>query len=499
MSSARINGNLAEREQVIILENFIRGEFVASENLGYINSYEPSTGQVWAQLPDSGDEEVCRAVTAAKNAFPKWSSLSTHERASYLNKIADLIEQRLDEFAEAESRDSGKPVALARLVDIPRAVHNFRFFASAVQHYISTSNFNDQHGALNYVHRSPVGVAGLISPWNLPLYLLTFKIAPAIAAGCTVVAKPSEMTSVTTWMMCKVFQDVGLPAGVVNVVFGYGGKVGEALVKHPDVPVISFTGSTPIGQRITAVSAPFCKKLSLELGGKNAAIIFDDVNLDEVVPGSVRSSFMNQGEVCLCSSRIFVQRGIYDEFLTKFTEAAKKFKVGVPSDPSVNMGALISEQHREKVRSFIQLAESEGATINCGGDQVPECIPETHKNGYYLAPTVISNISDRSPCMQDEIFGPVTCVVPFDNEEEVVERANAVKYGLCAVVWTKDLSRTHRLARKLHVGTVWANCWLVRDLNMPFGGSKASGIGREGCKESLDFYTESRTVCIKLG
>ncbi|OQV25109.1 Aldehyde dehydrogenase family 8 member A1 [Hypsibius exemplaris] len=491
---------MAQGDSIIVVENFIRGAFVdnGENDLQFIDSYEPATGQIWAKIPDSGDEEVSKAVVAAKNAFPRWSSFSAQDRADYLTKIADLIEQRLEQFAEAESRDSGKPVALAKAMDIPRAILNFRFFASAIQHYTSTSNFDDKAGALNYVYRSPVGVAGLISPWNLPLYLLTFKIAPALAAGCTIVAKPSEMTSVTAWMLCKVFQDVGLPAGVVNMVFGYGTKVGEAIVRHPDVPVVSFTGSTPVGHRITQVSAPYCKKLSLELGGKNAAIIFDDAPLDAVIPGCVRSSFTNQGEVCLCSSRIFVQRGIYEEFLQKFVEATKEYKVGVPSDPTVNMGALISEQHKEKVQGFIRLAEAEGGIISCGGADTPETIPESHKQGYFLPPTILTNVSDQSSCMQDEIFGPVTCVVPFDNEEEVVDRANGVKYGLCAVVWTKDLARTHRLAQRLQVGTVWANCWLVRDLNMPFGGSKASGVGREGCKESLDFFTESRTVCIKL-
>ncbi|GAV04289.1 hypothetical protein RvY_14592 [Ramazzottius varieornatus] len=483
---------------MLILENFIRGSFVPNEGLGFIDSYDPSTGEVWAKVPDSGEVEVDRAVLAANNEFPRWSSKSPQERASYLTKIADLLEERLEDFAIAESRDSGKPVALAKALDIPRAIHNFRFFASAVQHYLSTSSYNEQLGALNYVHRSPVGVAGLISPWNLPLYLLTFKIAPALAAGCTVVAKPSEMTSVTTWMLCKVFQDAGLPAGVVNVVFGYGWKVGEALVKHPDVPLISFTGSTAVGQRIGQVSAPHCKKLSLELGGKNAAIIFDDADLDKVIPGCVKSSFLNQGEVCLCSSRIFVQRGIYDEFLQRFREATKQYKVGVPTDASVNMGALISEQHRDKVRGFVMLAESEGAVIECGGAETPDHIPESHRNGYYLPPTIITNVSDTSSCMQDEIFGPVTCVVPFCDEEEAIARANNVKYGLCAVVWTRDLSRTHRLAQRLQVGTVWANCWLLRDLNMPFGGSKASGVGREGAKESLDFFTESRTICVKM-
>lgn len=418
-----------------------------------------------------------------------------------MRKIADLIEAQFDEFAEAESKDQGKPVLLARTVDIPRACLNFRFFASTI---ISSSAENRADvlanvGALNYTIRSPIGVAGLISPWNLPIYLLTFKIAPAIAAGNTVVCKPSEMTSVTAWMMAKVLNEAGLPPGVVNLVMGTGPKAGAAIVRHPDVPVISFTGSTVTGQAITETTAPFYKKTSLELGGKNAAIIFDDADLEKSIATTVRSSFANQGEICLCTSRVYVQKGIYDQFLEGFVERTRQLKVGAPKDPATNVGALVSKEHLAKVLGYVKLAVNEGGEIVCGeGKDSPLELPNPHTEGYFMRPTVITGLSDNTRCMQEEIFGPVVAIVPFENEEEVIKRANGVKYGLAAVIWSENLSRTHRVAKRLQAGTVWCNCWLVRDLNMPFGGVKASGIGREGAKESYEFYTEVKTVCVKM-
>ncbi|XP_010141034.1 PREDICTED: aldehyde dehydrogenase family 8 member A1 isoform X2 [Buceros rhinoceros silvestris] len=426
---------------LLVLDNFIGGKFVPCSS--YIDSYNPSTGDVYCRVPDSGKEEVEAAVKAAKAAFPIWSSKSPLERSRILNKLADLIEHDLEEFAQAESKDQGKTITFARTVDIPRAVYNFRFFASSILHHRTECTEMASVGCMHYTSRAPVGVAGLISPWNLPLYLLTWKIAPAIACGNTVVAKPSEMTSVTAWMMCKLLEKAGVPHGVVNVVFGTGTKAGEALVCHPDVPLISFTGSTLTAQRIMEKSAPHCKRLSLELGGKNPAVIFDDADLTQCIPTTVRSSFANQ------------------------------------------------------VRNYVKKAQAEGARVLCGEGVDSLALPTGNQKGYFMLPTVIAEAKDESCCMQEEIFGPVTCVVAFDTEEEVIERANSVKYGLAATVWSSNVGRVHRVAQRLQSGLVWTNCWLVRDLNMPFGGMKASGIGREGAKDSYEFFTEVKTITVK--
>ncbi|XP_068267460.1 2-aminomuconic semialdehyde dehydrogenase isoform X3 [Nyctibius grandis] len=432
---------MAHSKTLLVLENFIAGKFVPCSS--YIDSYNPSTGDVYCRVPDSGKEEVEAAVKAAKAAFPVWSSKSPLERSQTLNKLADLIEHDLEAFAQAESKDQGKTITFARTVDIPRAVYNFRFFASSILHHTTECTEMATTGCIHYTSRAPVGVAGLISPWNLPLYLLTWKIAPAIACGNTVVAKPSEMTSVTAWMMCKLLEKAGVPHGVVNVVFGTGTKAGEALVCHPDVPLISFTGSTLTAQRITEKSAPHCKRLSLELGGKNPAIIFDDADLTQCIPTTLRSSFVNQ------------------------------------------------------VRSYVKKAQGEGARVLCGEGVDSLALPTGNQKGYFMLPTVIAEVKDESCCMQEEIFGPVTCVVAFDTEEEVIERANGVKYGLAATVWSSNVGRVHRVAQRLQSGLVWTNCWLVRDLNLPFGGVKASGIGREGAKDSYEFFTEVKTITIK--
>ncbi|XP_004673931.1 PREDICTED: aldehyde dehydrogenase family 8 member A1 isoform X1 [Condylura cristata] len=486
---------MAGTKELLVLNNFIGGKFLPCNS--YIDSYDPSTGEVYCRVPNSGKDEVEAAVKAATAAFPAWSSRSPQERSQVLQRLADLLEQSLEEFAKAESKDQGKTITMAKTVDIPRSVHNFRFFASSILHHTSECTQMDHMGCMHYTVRMPVGIAGLISPWNLPLYLLTWKIAPAIAAGNTVIAKPSELTSVTAWMMCQLLGKAGVPPGVVNIVFGTGPGVGEALVSHPEVPLISFTGSQPTAERITQLSAPYCKKLSLELGGKNPAIIFEDAKLEECISNTVRSSFANQGEICLCTSRIFVQKSIYSEFLKRFVEASRMWKVGIPSDPSASMGALISKAHLEKVRSYIKKARTEGAQVLCGEGVDVLSLPARNQAGYFMLPTVITDIKDESPCMKEEIFGPVTCVVPFDSEEEVIKRANNVKYGLAATVWSSDVGRVHRVAKKLQAGLVWTNCWLIRELNLPFGGMKSSGVGREGAKDSYEFFTEVKTITVK--
>ncbi|KAF4077947.1 hypothetical protein AMELA_G00193940 [Ameiurus melas] len=479
----------------LVLENYIGGKFVPCSR--HVDSHDPSTGELYCRVPDSGAPEVEAAVKAAKEAFPGWSAASPAERARVLNKLADLIEARLEDFAQAESKDQGKTISFARNVDIPRAAYNFRFFASSVQHHTTDCSQMDHMGCINYTVRCPVGVAGLISPWNLPLYLLTWKIAPAVASGNTVVAKPSEMTSVTAWMMCKLLEEAGFPPGVVNIVFGTGPRAGDALVSHPDVPLISFTGSTATAQVITERSAPYCKKLSLELGGKNPAVVFADADLEQCISTTVRSSFSNQGEICLCTSRIFVERSIYAQFLAKFVEAARQWKTGTPSDPSNDNGALVSKEHLKKVRGYVALARAEGAQVHCGEGVDALVLPPRNASGYFMLPTVITGVADSSAVMQEEIFGPVTCVTPFDTEKEVISRANDVRYGLSAVVWSRDVGRVHRVARQLQAGLVWTNCWLIRDLNLPFGGMKSSGIGREGGKDSYHFFTEVKTITVK--
>ena len=478
------------------LKNFVNGQFSTAD--AYIDSENPATGEKIFELPDSSIAEVNAAVEAAKTAFPDWSKLPPAQRCKYMLKIADLIEENFETFAQAESQDQGKTLGFARTVDIPRAILNFRAFAVNTPDRTETSFCQPETNTINYSLRSAVGVVALISPWNLPLYLLSFKIAPALAAGCTVVAKPSEMTSWTAWLLANVMVTAGLPPGVCNIVFGRGPTTGMAILRNPAIRGVSFTGSTLTGGIVAKESAPFHRKLSLELGGKNAGIVFADANIDKCLQVIQRSSYANQGEVCLCTSRIFVQEDIFDSFVGKFVACVKKIVVGPPENSGSFYGALISQQHWDKVAGFVDLARKEGATILCGHtkESLPQ-MPEKNRNGYFMLPTVITGVGDESQLMQEEIFGPVVCVTSFKTEQEVIARANNVKYGLCASVWTENSGRVHRVARDLQVGTVWANCWLIRTLNMAFGGVKDSGVGREGVKHSFDFFTQEKTVCIQ--
>ena len=470
--------------------NFINGKWKEPALGKWLKNINPATGEVFSEIPDSNEADVNAAVSAAKNAFLTWSKTTSEERAKFLYKIADMIEERKTEFAHLESKDQGKPIALAEKMDIDRVILNFRFFAGAILHHQNESTEMAQN-SFNYVLRKPVGVAGLISPWNLPLYLLSWKIAPAIACGNTVVCKPSEFTSMTAALLCEVLQEVNLPIGVVNMVFGTGPGAGEALVKHPDVPLISFTGGTETGKKISAMAASHTKKLSLELGGKNPNIIFADCDFDLALQTSLRSSFLNQGEICLCGSRIYVEESIFDKFIEQFVSETKKLKVGDPSRSDTFMGPVVSESHFNKVMSYIDLAKTEGGKILCGGERIG-------KTGFFIHPTVIANLSENSKCVQEEIFGPVVTVAPFKNYEDVISKANGVKYGLSASVWTKNLNTAHSISRDLKVGTVWINTWLNRDLRVPFGGTKASGVGREGGRHSLEFFTEATTVNVRF-
>jgi aminomuconate-semialdehyde/2-hydroxymuconate-6-semialdehyde dehydrogenase len=477
------------------LANYINGELRTPVSGQYLPNINPSEGQVYSLIPDSDHRDVALAVQAAKEAFPAWSQTSATKRAQILVKVADLIERDLEKLALAEAVDNGKPFKLAKTVDIPRAAANMRFYASGIQHFASESHSMEGE-AINYTLRAPIGVAGCISPWNLPLYLFTWKIAPALAAGNTVVAKPSEVTPMTAYLFSKLCMEAGMPAGVLNIVHGLGPKVGQSMVEHLDVPVISFTGGTATGKHLAATAAPMFKKLSLELGGKNPNIIFADCDFEQALATTVHSSFSNQGEICLCGSRIFVERPLYEKFTTALVARVKMLKVGNPLEEDTKVGALVSEAHMEKVLSYIALAQQEGGTVLTGGERVQ--LTGTCAGGYYVAPTVISGLDAYCRTNQEEIFGPVVTIMPFDTEEEVLAWANSTAYGLSATVWTENVKRAHRVAHALKSGIVWINCWLLRDLRTPFGGMKGSGMGREGGWEALRFFTEPKNICIKL-
>ena len=485
------------------INNFIGGEWASTAE--YISSVNPSTGGAYLEVPRSGEKEVDAAVRAAKAAFPAWRALRAEERADILDRIADGIDARLSEFAQMESDDQGKPVSLATSLDIPRAALNFRFFAGCIRHELSDAAPIDAR-TFSYVRREPIGVAGLISPWNLPLYLLTWKIAPALAYGNTCVAKPSEWTSGTAWLLAKVMKEAGLPAGVCNLVFGYGHEAGQALVEHEDVPLISFTGGTVTGRKIAETAAPRLKKLSLELGGKNPTIIFKDAlelfSVQELAKNVARSAFLNQGEICLCGSRLYVEEAFYDEFSEALVSEVKALTVGDPRDASSFMGPLVSAEHLAKVSSYIQHAKESGLKILCGGER-PKVLASSAgrdlSKGFFISPTIVADVPESSRLQKEEIFGPVVTLSRFKSEDEVIALANNTRYGLSASLWTNSLSRAHGMAARLEAGTVWINGWMIRDLRMPFGGVKDSGLGREGQMDSLHFFTEPKTVCVRFG
>jgi aminomuconate-semialdehyde/2-hydroxymuconate-6-semialdehyde dehydrogenase len=475
------------------IENFIDGDFVSPASGEYIANFDPSRGKQYGEIPDSDAKDVESAVRAAERAFPAWSKLKGPERFAHLMNLAKGIERRMDEFVKAESKDNGKPVSLARAVDIPRAIQNFEFYASAAVHFSSESNFTEGLG-INYTLRRPLGVVACISPWNLPLYLFTWKIAPALAAGNTIVAKPSEITPMTAYLLAQVAKEVNFPKGVLNIIHGRGARTGDALTRHDLVKAISFTGGTETGKRIVEVAGTRFKKLSLELGGKNPNLIFADCDFDKMLSTTVRSSFANQGQICLCGSRILVEESVYEKFKNAFVAKISKMKVGDPSAEDTKLGAVVSEPHMKKILSYISLAKEEGGRVLCGGERVE--LAGDLADGYYIQPTVIEGLDQMCRTNQEEIFGPVVTLDTFRTEEEALQKANATNYGLASTVWTENLPRAHRVAEKLEAGIVWVNCWLQRDLRTPFGGVKNSGMGREGGFEAMQFFTEPKNVCI---
>ena len=474
--------------------NYINGEFILPTSGKMLDDINPATGQIIAQIPDSNDDDVAKATMAARRALPDWRGLSKDERINWLNKIAQALEDRTEDIAKTESMDTGKPIGLARRVDAARSISNFRFFAQHASQ--QTENKFTMADATNYVIRKPVGVVGLITPWNLPLYLLSWKVAPALVMGNTIVAKPSEMTPLTANLLAQTLDDIKFPKGVVNIVHGLGPIAGQAILEHPDITAISFTGGTETGKIVARTAGPMFKKLSLELGGKNATIILDDADLDVAANGAAKAAFTNSGQVCLCGSRVLIDTKIYDVFVPKFIAAVAAMKVGNPDDESTDIGSVISQQHMEKVQSYIELAKQEGGRIAYGGQRI---IPKQPSlcNGSFICPTIIENLSITSRCATEEIFGPVVTLHRFDSDEQAIEMTNSTQYGLAGSIWTTNTSRGKEFAKQVDSGILWVNTWLHRDLRTPFGGVKNSGVGREGGDWSLNFFSELSNICVK--
>jgi len=481
------------------IQNYIDGELISPINNQYIDNFEPATGKIYSLTPESDSSDLELAVKSAEKAKNDWANMDSEARSILLTKLADAIESASEELAKAEAIDNGKPIAFARAVDSYRSAANIRFFAHAATQFSSECHDMGSVG-VNYTLRQPIGIVGCISPWNLPLYLFTWKIAPALAAGNCVIAKPSEITPMTAYLFSKLCIDVGIPKGVINILHGSGLSIGSPLVEHKKVKAISFTGGSATGRAIAGKIAPMLKKFSLELGGKNPTLVFADscsseAGLKNTVSEVTRAAFSNQGEICLCGSRIYIERSIYEKFKTALVEKVKKLKIGDPLEEDTQHGALVSEAHRDKVYSYIQLAKEEGGTILCGGEKVQ--LDGRCKDGYFIQPTIIEGLDSQCRTNQEEIFGPVCTLQPFDSEEEVLAKANGTEYGLATSIWSKDISRCHRLSTQLDFGIVWINSWLLRDLRTPFGGMKSSGMGREGGLEAMRFFTEPKNVCIK--
>jgi aminomuconate-semialdehyde/2-hydroxymuconate-6-semialdehyde dehydrogenase len=473
--------------------NYIDGKQVPAAE--WLENVEPATGAAYGRVASSDAGDVERAVAAASRAYPAWSTTPAVQRGRLLRRLARLIERDQERLARAEAIDTGKPITLAASLDIPRAAQNFDFFADAISQWHSEAHPTDEV-ALNYTLRQPLGVVACISPWNLPLYLLTWKVAPALAAGNCVVAKPSEVTPMTAHLLGELCNEAGLPPGALNVVQGLGPRAGSALVAHPDLRAVSFTGSTRVGREIAGQTAQRFVKVSLEMGGKNPNILFADADLDEAVAQTARAAFQNQGQICLCGSRILVERAAYEAVKERLVARARALRIGDPLDASTEQGALVSRQHFDKVMGCIDVARQEGGRILCGGR--PARVDGRCRNGFFVEPTVIEGLGPSCRTNQEEIFGPVATLQPFDTAEEAVRLANATRYGLAASLWTRDLSRAHKVSAQLQSGIVWVNCWMLRDLRTPFGGVKESGVGREGGLEALRFFTEAKNVCVKL-
>lgn len=475
------------------IPNYIDGRLQKPHSNRWLDNVNPATGQAYSQVPDSGADDVDAAVESARRAFPKWSGMTHAERARVLHRIADLVDRERERLVVAETDDNGKTLRQSRTVDIPRVSANLRFFAGMAEGFASESH--SAPGFINYTLRNPLGVVACISPWNLPLYLLTWKIAPALATGNCVIAKPSEVTPMTASLFAGLCIEAGLPPGVLNIVHGTGASAGNAMLVHPGIKAISFTGGTRTGQHIARTVAPLLKKYSLELGGKNPNIIFADCDYERMMQSTMMSSFANQGQICLCGSRILVEKPLYARVVDDLAARAAKMHVGDPHEASSDLGAVVSQPHQQKILGCIETARREGGEILAGGEAAS--VGGRCASGYFVKPTVIVGLGPKAETNQQEIFGPVVSVQPFDDEDHAVALANDSQYGLASSVWTENTGRAHRMAERIESGVVWVNCWMIRDLRTPFGGMKASGIGREGGYESLRFFTEPKNVCIK--
>ncbi len=477
------------------LKNYIGGELVNATSMKFLDNFEPATGLVYSQIPDSDERDILKAIASAESAIKAWSETSFENRSHFLSQISKCILRDLEALARAESIDSGKPIALARTLDIPRSAQNFSFFADQILN-LKSEVFHNENTSINFTESSPLGIVSCISPWNLPLYLFSWKIAPALAAGNCVIAKPSEITPMTAFLLSKICIEVGLPAGVLNIVHGLGPKLGPEMVQNPKIKAISFTGSTRVGREISKMAAPYFKKLSLEMGGKNPNIIFKDCNFDEAVKTSVRAAFLNQGQICLCGSRILIEKSIYEKFRDAFVTEAKKLSQKDPLLEDTDQGAIVSQEHFQKIIKCIETARTEGGLFLFGGNALK--LEGRNQNGWFIEPTAIEGLGPNSKTNQEEIFGPIVTLQSFETEAEAIANANSTGYGLAASIWTQDQALSRRVSLALESGIVWVNCWMLRDLRTPFGGVKESGLGREGGDYALRFFSELKNVCVKI-